>query len=231
MTAIPLPPVVERDAWLTQVTELRKREKAATKQLDALAAERRRLPMTEVPNYTLHGANGPVKLSDVFEGHSQLIIYAHMWKKGDEWQCPGCTTFTSHFSSAGILGLDAYDAKMIIVADAPIEDILAYKEKVHSQLPYYSIEGTDYVKTVETTTSMFGLNVFLKDGDKVYQTWGTSHRGVEPFLYLPSLADILPYGRQEEWETSPKGWPQYPTYSRGRNSAGIAADAKKNPQV
>ena len=66
--------------------------------LDAIAAQRRRLPMVEMPDYTLIGADGPVRLVDVFDGRSQLIVYNHMWTPGAEWQCGGCTGFTSQFS-------------------------------------------------------------------------------------------------------------------------------------
>ena len=85
-----LPPVVDRDTWKQQLDQLRVREKAATRELDAIAAQRRRLPMVKMPEYTLVGKDGPVRLVDVIEGKSQLITYHHMWTAGAEWQCPGC---------------------------------------------------------------------------------------------------------------------------------------------
>lgn len=68
------PPVVDRETWQRELDELRAREKAATRELDAIAAQRRRLPMVELPDYTLTGPNGPVRLVDVFDGRSQLIV-------------------------------------------------------------------------------------------------------------------------------------------------------------
>src|SRR5882757_11073212 len=94
-TATAMPPVVDQDTWRTALEELRRREKAATKELDAIAAQRRRLPMVAMPDYTLVGADGPVRLVDVFDGTSQLITYHHMWFTDAEWQCGGCTSFTS----------------------------------------------------------------------------------------------------------------------------------------
>ena len=73
-----LPPIVDHTTWRAKLDELRKREKAATRELDAIAAQRRRLPMVELPGYVLIGADGPVRLVDVFGGHSQLIVYHHM---------------------------------------------------------------------------------------------------------------------------------------------------------
>ena len=94
MTTNALPPVVDADTWQRQLDELRVREKAATRELDAIAAQRRRMPMVKMPDYTLEGEEGPVRLADVFGGRSQLIVYHHMWFAGEQWQCSGCTGFT-----------------------------------------------------------------------------------------------------------------------------------------
>jgi predicted dithiol-disulfide oxidoreductase (DUF899 family) len=60
----------------------------------------------------------------------------------------------------------------------------------------------------------FGVNVFLRVDDTVYRTYNTQGRGVEQLSHTFPLIDLLPYGRQEEWQDSPPGWPQSPTYSR-----------------
>jgi Bacterial protein of unknown function (DUF899) len=109
MTTAALPPIVDADAWQRELDALRAREKAATRELDAIAAQRRRLPMVKMPGYTLEGEQGPVRLADVFDGTSQLIIYNHMWSPGERWQCPGCTGFTSQFTRLEFL--DAYGAR------------------------------------------------------------------------------------------------------------------------
>lgn len=103
-----LPPVVDADTWQEELDALRVREKAATRELDAIAAQRRRLPMVQLPDYVLEGEAGPVRLADVFEGRSQLITYHHMWFPGEEWQCSGCTGYTAQFARLGFL--DPYDA-------------------------------------------------------------------------------------------------------------------------
>src|SRR3954447_4823994 len=92
-----LAPVVDAGTWQCELDALRVREKAATRELDAIAAQRRRLPMVEMPDYTLIGADGPIRLVDVFDGRAQLIVYNHMWSNGAEWQCGGCTQLTSQF--------------------------------------------------------------------------------------------------------------------------------------
>ena len=62
MTATALPPVVDAETWQRELDALRVREKAATRELDAVAAQRRRLPMVKMPDYTLEGEQGPVRL-------------------------------------------------------------------------------------------------------------------------------------------------------------------------
>ena len=99
MTTTPLPPVVDEATWQRQLDELHAREKAATRELDAIAAQRRRLPMVQLPDYALQGPDGPVRLVDVFDGKAQLIVYHHMWDPGQEWQCPGCTGYTAQWGS------------------------------------------------------------------------------------------------------------------------------------
>ena len=131
-----LPPIVDAETWRHDLDELRRREKAATRELDAIAAQRRRLPMVALPDYTLQGEDGPVRLADVFAGRRQLITYHHMWSPGAEWQCGGCTGFTSQFTRLDFL--TAYDARFVIVTQGPIAEALAYKEKVGNQMTWYS---------------------------------------------------------------------------------------------
>ncbi|WP_314425812.1 DUF899 family protein [uncultured Microbacterium sp.] len=221
-TQNPLPPVVDADTWRRELDALRVREKAATRELDAIAAQRRRLPMVELPEYTLVGAEGPVRLAEIFDGHPQLIVYNHMWTDGNEWQCSGCTGFTSQFTR-----LDAleryYDARFVIVTNGPIDEALAYRERVGNRMSWYSSADSSFGKDMDAGPNEgFAVNVFLRDGDTVYRTWHTNGRGTERLSHLQGLVDLLPYGRQEEWEQSPEGWPQHPTYDRGMGSKEIA---------
>lgn len=215
------PPVVDRQTWRKELDELRSREKAATREMDAIAAQRRRLPMVELDDYTLIGEEGPVRLADVFKGNSQLIVYNHMWEDGAEWQCPGCTGFTSQFTRLEFL--DGYDARFVVITNGPIDEALAYRDKTGNKMAWYSSAGTSFSADVDAAPGEgFALNVFLRDGDTVYRTWHTDGRGTEQPGHLFGLIDLLPFGRQEEWQDSPEGWPQSPTYSRWSDSPDIA---------
>lgn len=207
------PPIVDAGTWETALAELRVREKAATRELDAIAAARRRLPMVELPDYVLEGAEGPVRLVDVFEGAPQLIVYHHMWSPGEEWQCGGCTGFTSQFTRLEFL--EDYDARFVIVTQGEIDEALAYKARVGNEMTWYSTANSPFGDDMGAPLDGgFQVNVFLRDGDTVHRTYNTQGRGTEQLSHSFPLIDLLPYGRQEEWQDSPDGWPQSPTYSR-----------------
>ena len=216
-----LPPVVDADTWRRELDELRTREKAATRELDAIAAQRRRMPMVEVTDHTLTGPDGPIALSDIFDGRSQLIVYNHMWTDGATFQCGGCTGYTSQFTRLDFL--DNYDARFVIVTNGPIDEALNYKRRVGNQMDWYSAAGTTFGTEVDAAPGEgFAVNVFLRDGQRVFRTWHTAGRGTEQLGHSFSLLDILPWGRQEEWQDVPDGWPQRPTYSGWAGSADIA---------
>jgi predicted dithiol-disulfide oxidoreductase (DUF899 family) len=207
-----VPSIVDQDTWETALADLRTREKAATRELDAIAAARRRLPMVELPDYTLDGPHGPVRLVDVFDDKRQLIVYHHMWFPGEKWQCSGCTGFTSQFTRLEFL--DAYDARFVIVTQGPIDEALEYKARVGNRMEWYSTANSSFGSDMGAPPNGgFQVNVFFRSGDTVYRTYNTQGRGVEQLSHTFPLIDLLPYGRQEEWQDSPAGWPQSPTYS------------------
>lgn len=207
-----LPPVVDAATWEQALAELRAREKAATRELDAIAAMRRRLPAVAMPDYTLDGPDGPVRLADIFDGRRQLIVYNHMWSPGQTWQCGGCTSFTAQFVRLDFL--EPYDARFVIVTQGPIEEALAYKRRVGNRMDWYSTSNSSFGADVGAPPGGgFAVNVFLRGDDgTVYRTWHTDGRGTEQLSHTSPLIDVLPYGRQE-WQDVPDGWPQGPTYA------------------
>src|ERR1700720_3656961 len=169
MTAAALPPIVDADKWQRELDALRVREKAATRELDAIAAQRRRLPMVEMPDYTLEGEQGPVRLADVFDGKAQLIVYNQLWFDGEEWQCPGCTGFPSQFTRLEFL--DSYDARFVIVTQGPIDEALAYKARVGNKMAWYSTVNSSFGADMGAPPGGgFQVNVFLRIGDTAYRT-------------------------------------------------------------
>jgi predicted dithiol-disulfide oxidoreductase (DUF899 family) len=214
--------VVDAGTWRAALAELRTREKAATRELDAIAAQRRRMPAVAMPDYTLEGPDGPVRLAAVFEGRRQLIVYNHMWEPGATWQCGGCTSFTAQFVRLDFL--EPYDARFVIVTQGPIDEALAYRRSVGNRMDWYSTANSPFGADVGAPPGGgFAVNVFLRgDDDAVYRTWHTDGRGTEQLSHTFPLVDVLPYGRQEVWQDVPDGWPQGPTYAGWLESDRIA---------
>jgi len=174
----------------------------------------------------LEGADGPVRLVDVFEGKRQLIVYNHMWFPDEVWQCPGCTGFTSQFTRLEFL--DDYDARFVIVTQGPIDDALAYKARVGNRMDWYSTANSPFGSDMDAPTGGgFQLNVLLRVRDTAYRTYNTQGRGVEQVSHMFPLVDLLPYGRQEEWQDAPAGWPQSPAYSGWSDSETFARYADR----
>ncbi|WFE44250.1 DUF899 family protein [Verrucosispora sp. WMMD1129] len=210
MDTSPAPPVVDRDTWLRERNALLVREKEHTRAGDAIAAARRRLPMTEVNPVKLVGEQGPVSLLDLFDGRDQLVVYKHMWHLGKpfEEQCEGCTISIWNFHEASYL--EARGIRFAVFAEGPYEEIAPFREFMGYLHPWYSTYG------IEDPAVAGGgvIACYLRRGDRVFLTYETTGRGVEAIMGSLQLLDMTAYGRQEAWEDSPDGWPQAdPTYS------------------
>ena len=119
-----LPPFTSRDEYEAARANLLAKEKAHTRQGDAIAAERRRLPMTEIPaSVTVVGANGEVPFLDAFEGRRMLVGYFHMWHDGHPWegQCIGCTYFASQVQGP-LAHLHARDVTLAYLCEGTYEE-------------------------------------------------------------------------------------------------------------
>ncbi len=133
------PQVTDRAAWQAQLDELLVREKAHTREGDAIAAARRRLPMVEVDAaIPLIGEHGPVPLLDVFEGRRQLIVYFHMWHDGKPAaeQCEGCTFFNGQVRELSYL--HSRDVTYATFCQGPYAESIAYRDFMGWDVPWYS---------------------------------------------------------------------------------------------
>ncbi|GIH09559.1 hypothetical protein Rhe02_76260 [Rhizocola hellebori] len=202
-----MPPIVSASEWRQARDELLVAEKEATRKLDALAARRRRLPMTEIDNgYIFDTPEGKKTLVDLFDGRNQLVIYQFM-DRGPDTYCPGCTAFTNNIPAAGPAKLAARGITWVTVSNMPLEQIERYKAQMGWTVPFVSSHGTSFANDLEVGEG-FRFLVFMRDGDHVYRTYDTTSRGVDRMLWTYNILDVTAYGRQEDWEDSPEGWPQ-----------------------
>jgi predicted dithiol-disulfide oxidoreductase (DUF899 family) len=213
-----LPPIVSQAEWQRAHEELLRKEKEATRARDALAAERRRQPMVRIDkDYVFEGPDDEASLLDLFEGRRQLILYHFMFAPDvDGWPSAGCDGCSMVVDNVGHLAhLHARDTSFVLVSRAPLPQLAAYRKRMGWEVPWYSSSGSDFNRDFGVTTDdgeIFGLSVFLRDGDDVFRTYFTSGRGVEALGSNWTFLDLTPLGRQETWEDSPPGYPQTPPY-------------------
>jgi predicted dithiol-disulfide oxidoreductase (DUF899 family) len=202
-----LPLLADRASWQAQLDELRVLEKAHTREGDTIAAARRRLPMVEVdPTITVTGPDGPVALVDVFEGRCQLYVYFHMWHAGmpAEQQCEGCTFFNGQVRELAYL--HSRDVTYATFCEGPYDQSVRYRDFMGWDAPWYSARDS---AGLLLAGRWFGMQVcYLRDGDRIFETYWTSGRGAEAMAPTYGLLDCTVYGRQETWEDSPADWPQ-----------------------
>ncbi|MGE3289498.1 MAG: DUF899 family protein [Pseudonocardia sp.] len=209
MSPMSLPPVVSAQEWEAARAELLAAEKAATRSRDALAAARRRQPMVRVEDHLLTGRDGPVRLSEVFDGRPQLVVYHFMLQPGADHVCEGCAMFTDNLGHPD--HLHARGVSRILTSPAPIEEIERVRERMGWSHPWYS--APEFTRDMGVGDG-FGLSVFLHvPADRaVYRTYFTTGRGVEALGSNWTFLDLVPYGRQETWEDSPPGRPRSAPY-------------------
>ncbi|GAA2796823.1 DUF899 family protein [Kribbella solani] len=209
MSETVMPSVVTAEEWEQARAELLVAEKEATRVQDRIAARRRRLPMVRFDEYTFSAPGGPVTLRDLFGDQQQLALYQFM-NNGPGNFCPGCTHFTKQVTD--LAGLAHNGVAWATVSDMPLDQMAGYwKEQGWDGIPFASSAGTTFAADCGADGG-FLLSLFFRDGDAVYRTYSTGQRGVDRLLFVNNILDLAPYGRQEDWEDSPAGWPQAPTY-------------------
>jgi predicted dithiol-disulfide oxidoreductase (DUF899 family) len=235
----PHPVIVSQYQWLAERKKLLAHEKELTKQYDRVNAERRRLPMVKVEkDYVFDGPDGKKRLKDLFDGRRQLIVYHFMfdpkWEKG----CPGCTGYVDALGDLSML--DGLDSTFAVVSRAPLAKLEAYKVERGWTIPWFSSFGSDFNYDFHVTLDEniapveynyrdkaemearkgpngmegeeHGLSVFFRLDEDVFHTYSAYARGTESLTNAYTLLDMTPYGRQQDFEDSPPGWPQKPTY-------------------
>jgi len=218
MDRIPnLPHVASTDEWEAARQALLGKEKAQLRASDALAAERRRLPMVEIEkDYAFDGPDGTATLLDLFAGRPQLIVYHFMFGPNQDEGCDGCAMYVDNIGH--LAHLRARGTSFTLVSRAPLPKLEAFRQRMGWDVPWYSSFESDFNVDFGVSPEQpqpgesFGLSVFLRDGDRVYRSYFTDRRGVEPLSSNWALLDLTPLGRQEDWEDSPEGRPQTAPY-------------------
>ena len=213
------PPVVDRATFEAALADQVVREKEVTRHGDRVSAARRRLPMVEVENYTFAGPDGPVTLVDLFGDDYQLVVQNVMFDPSWDAGCPSCTWAVDNLpANMGRLSDEAIAFAMI--SQAPIDKLESWREErgwAHTWVSSYDTSyhydwGWTRTDDQEKEGQLPGYSYYLLKDGTPYLTYMTTARGTEAILPTAHIMDRTVYGRQQDWEDSPEGWPQYPTY-------------------
>ncbi|MBV1861013.1 MAG: DUF899 domain-containing protein [Nannocystaceae bacterium] len=208
-----------RDEWLDQRRALLAKEKTLMREADELRAQVRALPPIEVQDYAFTGSAGAVKLSDLFAGRSQLVIYHFMFGLEAETGCPSCSLITDSIDPT-LPHLGARDVSLALVSRGPIERLLAYRKRMGWSVPWVSSQGSSFNPDFQASTDDVGddgkylynfelmdryptgeqpgLSVFRRGDDgKIFHTYSAYARGLESFMPAYTLLDHVPKGRDE----------------------------------
>jgi predicted dithiol-disulfide oxidoreductase (DUF899 family) len=225
------PEVVSRDEWLAARKALLVHEKEFTRQRDALAAARRRLPMVEIEqDYRFHGEEGEVGLHDLFDGRDQLLVYHFMWLADEHQGCPSCSFLVDNIGH--LSHVHARNTSLALVSRGPIDELLAYRARMGWTVPWYSSLGSmfnyDFHVTIDPAVAPVeynykdqaeleaenaawrewsgeqpGTSAFLRHGDQVFHTYSSYARGGDILIGTYNWLDLTARGRQEDWEQPP----------------------------
>jgi predicted dithiol-disulfide oxidoreductase (DUF899 family) len=225
--------VVSKDEWLAARKAHLAHEKELTHLRDRLSAERRQLPWVKVDkNYAFDAPGGKKTLADLFQAHSQLLIYHFMF--GPEWKegCPSCSFVCDHLDGA-VPHLAARDVTLTMVSRAPLAQIETFKKRMGWRFPWVSSFGGDFNYDYHVsfkpqdwkdgkidynyTMQKFpnneapGASVFYKDPatGEIFHTYSTYGRGLDSFVGTYTLLDLVPKGRDEDQLPFSMQWVRY----------------------
>jgi predicted dithiol-disulfide oxidoreductase (DUF899 family) len=212
--------VVSHEEWLTARKALLEREKEFTRLRDELSAARRELPWEPVAkDYVFDGPQGKQKLSDLFDGRSQLIVYHFMYAPDWDAGCKSCSFWADNFNGIDV-HLNHRDVTFVAVSRAPLAKLQAYAKRMGWSFPWFSSHGSDfnfdyqasftpeqlaageavynYTKQKNTISDQVGISVFSKDErGAVFHTYSCYSRGVEMLNGAYHWLDLVPKGRDE----------------------------------
>jgi predicted dithiol-disulfide oxidoreductase (DUF899 family) len=221
-------PVVSQSEWLEARRALLAREKAFTRERDALSADRRALPWVKVEkDYVFTGPNGEVSLTDLFAGCSQLIVYHFMFHPDWDVGCKSCSFWADGFNPI-VVHLNQRDVSLAAISRAPYERLAAFKKRMGWMFPWVSSHGNSFNHDFAVSftpeelaqdgnnynfgTKRFGgpeapgLSVFIREDGTIYRTYSCYTRGLDALNGAYQYLDVAPKGRDEAALSYPMAW-------------------------
>jgi predicted dithiol-disulfide oxidoreductase (DUF899 family) len=151
-----------QEQWQADRDQLLKEEKELTRRGDELAEKRRELPWVAVEkDYRFETEDGTKTLADLFDGRSQLVVYHFMF--GPAWSagCPVCSSIADTLAPQ-VVHLNARDATLLLASRAPLEKLLAYRERMGWGIDWVSSGGSDFNRDLGFFNTEEELKPFLE---------------------------------------------------------------------
>jgi predicted dithiol-disulfide oxidoreductase (DUF899 family) len=172
-----------QEEWQAERDELLKEEKEITHRGDELTKKRLALPWVEVENdYEFETTDGTKSLADLFDGRSELMIYHFMFGPPYDAGCTVCSSIADNFN-ANAPHLNAVDVTVLLVSRAPLDRLLAYKERMGWENLEWVQTGDDFNRELGFLHTEEELKPFLESGeipptvDKMAELSGTDAKG------------------------------------------------------
>ena len=156
--------IATQEEWQAERDELLAQEKELTRRGDDLTRKRRELPWVPVEkDYRFDTADGAKTLAELFDGCSQLVVYHHMF--GEDWSagCPVCASITDTLAPQ-VAHMKARDTTLLLTSRAPIEKLLAYRQRMGWTIEWVSCGGNDFNRDLGFLHTREELRSFL-EGD------------------------------------------------------------------
>jgi predicted dithiol-disulfide oxidoreductase (DUF899 family) len=214
-----MPALVTRDEWIEARRALLDREKAFTRERDRLSAARRELPLVRVDtDYRFDAEQGEIGFADLFAGKRQLVVYHFMF--GPDWEegCPSCSFWADNFDGIDI-HLAARDTAFCCVSNAPLDRLLAYRDRMGWSFRWVSARDSTFSKDFAVTfpgksdpagrgynyigkvfgEEMPGVSTFIRlDDGGIGHAYSAFARGLDIINGAYNILDLTPLGRQED---------------------------------
>jgi predicted dithiol-disulfide oxidoreductase (DUF899 family) len=204
-----------REDWLAARAQLLVREKELTRLGDAIAQQRRELPWVPLEKeYRFDTPDGERTLAELFDGRAQLIVYHFMFGPNYTAGCATCSSTADSFN--GVLPhLEARDITMICISHAPLEKLLAYRQRMGWSFNWASSHESDFnfdfgvsvadeahvalplLEANEVAAFPLMSDPGVRDGDSVYHCYSSYARGTEFLMGYYAILDRTPKGRDE----------------------------------
>lgn len=212
--------VVSRKEWLEARTRLLTKEKELIRLRDSLSEERRALPRVRIDEpYVFERTRGKASLAELFDGHSQLVVYHFMFAPEWEAGCKSCTFWADNFER-NVIHLAERDVTLLAISRAPLEKLTKYAKRLGWSFDWASSYGNQFnydfgvsftpaqIASGEVTynfrkqkpygSELPGISVFVKDdAGAVFHTYSTYSRGLDMMNAAYHYLDLVPKGRDE----------------------------------